>query len=191
MPGVPREVEKHADGSAGRAQANRRHWRGHYGCKKSPPANSPTSPNQNQAECAAATPAPKLTRKDCHRKTGAELLARPPRRAVELVIMAKEKIVSKRAVATKPKVPLPPVPPGSVPQDFNPKGPGEQMDVVSAKDGWSEYTLDDGTVLRLKAALLDAKKAVGQYGTDGNPLYLFQFTIVNQVLVPPHLRKKS
>ena len=95
------------------------------------------------------------------------------------------------AAPAKPNVALPPVPLGTVPPNFNPNGPGEQMDVVSSRDGWSEYTLDDGAVLRLKAALLDAKKAVGQYSADGNPLYLLQWTVINQVIVPEKLRKKG
>ena len=98
---------------------------------------------------------------------------------------------ARAAPPAKPRLPLPPVPPGALPPNYDPKGPGEQMDVVASKDGWSEYTLDDGTVLRLKAALLDAKRAVGQYGPDGNPLYIFQFTIVNQLFAPEHLRRKD
>jgi hypothetical protein len=90
-----------------------------------------------------------------------------------------------------PSLPLPPVRPGSVPSDFNPQGTAEQRNVVASKDGWSEYTLDDGSVLRLKAALLDAKRAVGQYSADGNPLYILQFAVVNQLQAPPGLRKKG
>jgi hypothetical protein len=95
---------------------------------------------------------------------------------------------------TKPPAPdlsLPAVNPASVPADYNPQGKAEQRDVVASKDGWSEYTLDDGTVLRLKAALLDAKRAVNQYGPDGNPLYVFQFTVINQLIAPKNLRKKG
>lgn len=90
-----------------------------------------------------------------------------------------------------PALPLPALAPGSVPQDYNPQGTAEQRDVVASKDGWSEFTLSDGSVLRLKASLLDAKRAVDQYGPDGNPLYLFQFAIINQLIAPPNLRKKG
>jgi len=63
--------------------------------------------------------------------------------------------------------------------------------VVASKDGWSEYTLDDGSTIRLKALLLDTKRAIGQYSPDGNPLYIFQFAVVNQVIAPENLRKKG
>jgi hypothetical protein len=90
-----------------------------------------------------------------------------------------------------PSLPLPPVPPGLVPANYNPQGVAEQRNVVASKDGWSEFTLDDGSVLRLKAALLDAKRAVGQYSEDGNPLYILQFAVINQLVAPPDLRKKG
>lgn len=65
------------------------------------------------------------------------------------------------------------------------------VDVVSSKEAWSEYTLSDGTVIRTKAALLEAKRAVGQYSQDGNPIYVFNFAGLNQVVAPDNLRKKG
>lgn len=95
------------------------------------------------------------------------------------------------APALVPQVALPPIPPGTSPPGYNPLGAGEQRDVVASKDGWSEYTLNDGTIIRLKAALLDTKRAVNQYTPDGNPLYIYQFTVINQVIAPAQLRIKS
>ena len=74
---------------------------------------------------------------------------------------------------------------------YNPQGEMEPRDVVASKDGWSEYTLDDGTTIRLKAALLDVKRALDQYSQDGNPLYIFQWAIVNQVKAPDKLKKQG
>jgi hypothetical protein len=109
--------------------------------------------------------------------------------------MAKDRHVTKSAAAAaaggKPRIPLPSIPPGTMPPNYDPTGPGEQMDVVTSKDGWSEYTLDDGSILRLKATLVDAKRAVGQYSSDGNPLYLLQYTVINQLISPEKLRKKD
>jgi len=67
----------------------------------------------------------------------------------------------------------------------------EPRDVVGSKDGWSEYTLDDESVIRVKAAVLDVKRAVDQYGPDGNPLYIFQFAVVTQVKAPDKLKKQG
>jgi hypothetical protein len=102
---------------------------------------------------------------------------------------ALEMMMAKKSQA--PTFPLPAVPPSTVPPDYNAEGAAEQRDVVASKDGWSEFTLDDGSTIRLKAQLLDAKRAVGQYSPDGNPLYLLQFAVVNQLLAPNNLRKKS
>jgi hypothetical protein len=55
---------------------------------------------------------------------------------------------------------------------YDPKGPMEQRDVVGSKDGWSEYTLDDGTVIRSRAAIIDVKRAIHQYNTNGEPVYV-------------------
>jgi hypothetical protein len=74
---------------------------------------------------------------------------------------------------------------------YDPKGPTEPVDIVSSKDGWSEFTLTDGTVIRAKAAVLDVKKMVGQYNADGEPVYMLQMTMVNQMRVPDSLKKKG
>ena len=74
---------------------------------------------------------------------------------------------------------------------YDPTGKIEPVDIVSSKDGWSEYTLTDGSVLRVKAAVLDVKTAVGQYSTDGDPIYLIQAAVVTQVKAPDRLRRKK
>ncbi len=74
---------------------------------------------------------------------------------------------------------------------YDPKGPAEPIDIVSSKDGWSEFTLADGTVIRAKAAVLDVKKMVGQYNAEGDPIYVLQLTMVNQTRIPDNLKKKG
>jgi hypothetical protein len=74
---------------------------------------------------------------------------------------------------------------------YDPSGKMEPIDIVSSKDGWSEYTLEDGTILRVKAALLDVKRAVDQYSIDGDPIYLINAALVNQVRAPDKLKQKK
>ena len=85
----------------------------------------------------------------------------------------------------------PPSQPGTmqISLGYDPRGKMEPRDVVGSKEGWSEYTLSDGSVIRIKAALLDAKRAVDQYSDDGNPIYVYQFAVVNQVNAPDKLKK--
>lgn len=82
-------------------------------------------------------------------------------------------------------------PPPSANLGFDPAGKTEPVDVVNAKDGWSEYTLADGTVMRAKAALLDVKRAVGQYDPNGDPVYVLQAAIVTQINAPDELKRKK
>jgi hypothetical protein len=72
---------------------------------------------------------------------------------------------------------------------YDPKGKMEQRDVVSSKDGWSEYKLNDGATIRLKAVLVDAKKAINQFNPEGDPIYVMQQTIVTSLEVPEALKK--
>jgi hypothetical protein len=74
---------------------------------------------------------------------------------------------------------------------YDPTGPTEPVDIVSSKDAWSEYTLADGSVIRAKAVVLDVKKMVGQYNTEGEPVYVLQITMINQARVPDNLKKKG
>ena len=83
----------------------------------------------------------------------------------------------------------PPAPP-NISLGYDPAGEMESIDIASAKEGWSEYTLKDGSVIRAKAVILDVKRAVGQHAPDGNPIYVMQFAIVNQLKVPDKLKKR-
>jgi hypothetical protein len=96
-------------------------------------------------------------------------------------------------IPTRQSTPPPAPPVGSIPIQlgYDPKGPTESVDVVSSKDGWSEYALVDNTVIRAKAVVLDAKRLVGQYGADGEPIYMIQVTLINQTKAPDNLKKKG
>jgi len=74
---------------------------------------------------------------------------------------------------------------------YDPSKPTVQMDIESVKTGWSEYTLSDGTVIRIKGVIIDVKKAVGQFGPDGKPVYVMQMTIVNDLVVPAELMRDN
>jgi hypothetical protein len=96
-------------------------------------------------------------------------------------------------ISNRSAPPLPPTSPTSMQIDlgYNPNGPKQPVDIVSSKDGWSEFALEDGTVIRTKAAVLDVQKLVDQYNADGEPIYMLQLTMINQTRVPDNLKKKS
>jgi hypothetical protein len=106
--------------------------------------------------------------------------------------MPKSKPSRQRPASTR-QPDIPPPQPGTIQVSLgcDPKGKMEPRDVVSSKEGWSEYTLDDESVIRVKAVILDVKRAVDQYGLDGNPIYVMQFAFVNQLTVPDNLKKQG
>jgi hypothetical protein len=69
---------------------------------------------------------------------------------------------------------------------------GIDVQVRESSEKWSEFTLEDGTILRMKLSLMSAVRIPGQYDPQGNPLYN---TAVNpQILVvesDDKLRKKD
>jgi hypothetical protein len=75
---------------------------------------------------------------------------------------------------------------------YDPMGPMEQRSVVASKEGWSEYTLDDGTILLTRNAIIDVKRAVGQYNlANGDPVYVVQGASLINTMAPDHLKKKQ
>lgn len=80
------------------------------------------------------------------------------------------------------KVPFPP-----------PSGPmvdASEVQVRESNDRWSEVTLEDGTVMRVKPNVMSAVRLDGQYDPDGNPMYGIKAApVVTIVSSPDHLRK--
>lgn len=78
-------------------------------------------------------------------------------------------------------------------QPFTGVAPGaktEQRSVVASRDGWSEYTLDDGTVIKTRTALVDVKRVVDQYAPNGDPLYIIQAAAITNIEAKPELKRK-
>ena len=106
--------------------------------------------------------------------------------------MAKAKKSKASKSATPTILPAAPLPVGS-PQllfGYDPTKPTVQRKIVKAKEGWSEFRLDDGSVIQAKAVILDVKRAIGQFNVDGNPVYIMQMTMVHNLIAPAKLKKK-
>lgn len=71
-------------------------------------------------------------------------------------------------MADKVKVPLM-NPDGSVVQEM-----GTLIEVKDSKEPWSEYTLEDGTKIRLKQTLVSIVKIDGKTAPNGDPVYVVQ-----------------
>ena len=66
-----------------------------------------------------------------------------------------------------------------------------EVEMLEAKERWSEYRLADGTTLRLKPVLIAIFRAEGQYTQDGEPVYNMKSTLITDVRVPEALTKPT
>jgi hypothetical protein len=71
-------------------------------------------------------------------------------------------------MADRIKVPLV-NPDGSTSQEM-----GTLMEVTDAKEPWSEYTLEDGTKIRLKQTLVNVVRLDNKKNLNGEPVYSIQ-----------------
>ncbi len=72
-----------------------------------------------------------------------------------------------------------------------PNGPvdADELGFRPLNEPWTEYLLDDGTVVRLKLVVTAAYRLEDQYDTEGNPVYVLTSTNVLKVSAPDNLRK--
>jgi hypothetical protein len=67
----------------------------------------------------------------------------------------------------------------------------QDVDVLQAKEVWSEYQLADGTVLRIKPVMITISRMEGEHTIEGDPVYNMKSTLVTDVRAPQELRKSA
>jgi hypothetical protein len=68
---------------------------------------------------------------------------------------------------------------------------GEEIPITKSSDQWSEYQLDDQSVLRVKPGIFSAARIPGRFDPEGNPLYVVRGPIIMVVAYcPPALKQK-
>ena len=86
------------------------------------------------------------------------------------------------SLVTKTTVPLP----------TGGTGEGEEIQVKESTERWSEFRLEDGTLLRMRMTVLSAVRVDGHFDAEGNPLYLAKAqAITSSSEVPRKLKKKG
>jgi hypothetical protein len=66
-----------------------------------------------------------------------------------------------------------------------------EVSVESSSEKWSEYTLQDGSQIRIKQALIEVARVIDQYDAEGNPLYHVKAQpILTIISAPERLKKK-
>jgi hypothetical protein len=66
-----------------------------------------------------------------------------------------------------------------------------EIEILEAKERWSEYRLADGTTLRLRPVMIAVFRADGQCTPDGDPVYDMKSTLVTDVRAPDLAAKPS
>jgi hypothetical protein len=64
-----------------------------------------------------------------------------------------------------------------------------EIEILEAKERWSEYRLADGTTLRLRPVMIAVFRADGQYTPDGDPVYNMKSTLITDVRAPDSAAK--
>lgn len=56
-----------------------------------------------------------------------------------------------------------------------------EVEVVSAKEAWSEYHFSDGAVLRIKPIMIGVSRLSEGQTAEGDPVYNMKLTLVTDV----------
>jgi hypothetical protein len=68
---------------------------------------------------------------------------------------------------------------------------GIDVPIEESIEKWSELTLKDGSIIKVKYTVIQVLKAEGEFDPNGNPLYIIKGQpTVTIVSVPENLRKK-
>jgi hypothetical protein len=68
---------------------------------------------------------------------------------------------------------------------------GQTVDVETSNEPWTQYTLADGTTVKVKLIMLDAIRLDTHDENTGEPQYQFQFQQIIGVVAPENLKRKA
>lgn len=68
---------------------------------------------------------------------------------------------------------------------------GEVIPVQQAQEGWSQYLLADGSIVKMKVVVTDVFRVENEYDAEGNPIYYLKSTNVLSVNASEELRRKA
>ncbi|EAY57587.1 MAG: protein of unknown function [Leptospirillum rubarum] len=68
---------------------------------------------------------------------------------------------------------------------------GIPVKVTFSKENWADYTLDDGTTIKLRPIVSDVYRVENEYDMEGNPLYVVKSANMMAVTSPEELKRKK
>jgi hypothetical protein len=66
---------------------------------------------------------------------------------------------------------------------------GLEVRFRSNHEEWNDYTLEDGSNIRMKAVVSEIVRLDGEYDGEGNPVYLVKSTNVMVIKAPDNLKR--
>ncbi|MBV8121080.1 MAG: hypothetical protein JO081_14225 [Alphaproteobacteria bacterium] len=66
-----------------------------------------------------------------------------------------------------------------------------EIEVLDAKERWSEYRLADGTTMRVKSVVIAIFREEDQKSADGEPVYSMKSTMITDVRTPTFSPKST
>lgn len=67
---------------------------------------------------------------------------------------------------------------------------GQPINVESANEPWAQYTLEDGTTVKVKIVLLEVVRLKAHNEVTGDPIYQFQFQQIIGTVSPDSMKRK-
>lgn len=67
--------------------------------------------------------------------------------------------------------------------------PATVVPVKSTQEGWNQYLLEDGSVVKVKLVVTEVARVDGVYEPDGTPVYTTKWNVVAAVTAPQELKK--
>lgn len=68
--------------------------------------------------------------------------------------------------------------------------PGQSISFEPTSEPFSQYTLADGTTVKVKMVMLDAAR-LDAFNDQGEPVYQFQFQQILGIVAPDSLKRKA
>jgi hypothetical protein len=68
--------------------------------------------------------------------------------------------------------------------------PGQDIEFDPKSEPWGQYTLADGSEVKVKLILLNASR-LDEFNEQGDPIYQFQFQHIVSIVPPENLKRKA
>ena len=73
----------------------------------------------------------------------------------------------------------------------DPSADGELVDIKGMDENWSEYTLKDGSVIRIKPVVIEVRRMKEHYAPNNDPIYFIKSTVITDTTINQSLKRKS